>query len=85
MMLMRAMRDPDSSIAKFQASLFEDKDLADLKDGWISGQQSGMVLQPHMLPLVIIKAALKEDDVNRVLAEHRTFAVERKLSNGVEL
>jgi hypothetical protein len=76
--LIGAMLDPANSVAKFQARLFEDPRFADLRIGWIEGQGYGSAIQDHMLPLVLIRAALREGDHARIIEEHREFAACRK-------
>jgi Apea-like HEPN len=75
--LMRVMRDPTSSVAKFQTSLIKDPSLHIFFSGLIEGQYTGTLLQDHVLPLVIIRAALREGEPERIIAEHREFAARR--------
>ena len=78
MALCKALSDPDNSVARFQARLFEDPIFGNLRNGWIEGQSSGYAFQDHMLPLALIRAALKEGNSNDIIAEHRAFAARRK-------
>jgi hypothetical protein len=74
MALNQAMNDPTNPVAQFRARLLEDPDFTALCNGWIEGQGTGFAIQDHMLPIVLIRAVLKEGNPARVIDEHRTFA-----------
>ncbi len=77
--LLKALRDPDNSVARFQASVLADETFGDLRDGWIGSSLIGSAIQEHTLSLTLIHAVLQGQSPNLIVSQTRAFA-ERKTS-----
>ncbi len=77
MALLKAMRDPNSSVAKFQSRILAEESFGDLRNGWVGSIANGMVIQDHMLTLALIHACLRGKDPDLVISESRSFATRK--------
>ncbi len=73
-----AMEDEKSGASKLGAALQADPSFGDLRGGWIQQSGgSGMVLQEHLLPHLMIRGVMSGRSVESLVAEARSFAKSR--------
>jgi len=70
----RAMASEQSTAAALMAAVHRDPSFGSLRNGWIQHIGGGQIIQNHMLPNILINAAIEGGAVDRLVEQARKLA-----------